>query len=244
MQLEASTTDPLDDKTIEDDQLRLIFTCCHPALMPDAQVAMTLARGLRADHRGDRRAFLSRRRPSRSASCRAKAKIRDAETPYETPDAQRAAGPARICAAAPSISSSTRAIPPRRAIASSRHDLCGEAIRLGRLLVALLPDPEAIGLLALMLLQESRRAARATPSGEVVLLEDQDRGRWNRALIVEGQGAGRARASHGRGRLLHDPGGDRRRARAAPRAWRAPTGRASLRSTTSCSPPIRRRSSS
>lgn len=175
------------DESVEDDRLRLIFTCCHPALAPDAQVALTLRElcGLTTEEIA--RAFLTRAPTVAQRIVRAKAKIRETRIPYEVPTSGEL--PERLTAvlrviylvfnegyAASSGASVTRA------------DLAAEAIRLGRLLIELLPEPEALGLLALMLLQDSRRAARTSPSGDLILLEDQDRGRWDRAQITEGLG--------------------------------------------------------
>jgi len=186
-QLEASPSDAeaWDDKSIEDDQLRLIFTCCHPALPPDAQVAMTLREvcGLTTDEIA--RAFLTRPSTVAQRIVRAKAKIRDARIPYEVPSATDL--PDRLNAVLQVVylvfnegysASSGESL--------TRHDLSSEAIRLGRLLVELLPEPEAVGLLALMLLHDARRAARTSPTGELILLDDQDRSLWNRNQIVEG----------------------------------------------------------
>ena len=186
MQYEDVEPEAFDDKTIEDDQLRLIFTCCHPALMPDAQVAMTLREVCGLTTEEIAAAFLVNAPAIAQRIVRAKARIRDQKIPYETPDRNELPGRLEYVLRAVYLvfnegysASSGEAV--------TRAELCGEAIRLGRLLVALLPDPEAIGLLALMLLQESRHAERASAAGEVVLLEDQDRSRWNRALIVEGR---------------------------------------------------------
>ncbi len=174
-----------DDAAVEDDRLRLIFTCCHPALPPDAQVALTLREVCGLTTEEIARAFLTQPPTLAQRIVRAKAKIRDARIPYEVPTREDL--PSRLDAVLQvvylvfnegySASSGT---------SLTRHDLSTEAIRLGRLLVELLPEPEAVGLLALMLLHESRRAARTTPAGELVLLEEQDRSRWNRDLIVEG----------------------------------------------------------
>ena len=175
---------PIDD-SVEDDRLRLIFTCCHPALTPDAQVALTLREvcGLTTEEIG--RAFLLNPPTVAQRIVRAKAKIRDARIPYQVPSREEL--PTRLDAVLHVVylvfnegySASSGA-------SLTRCDVSAEAIRLGRLLVELLPEPEAVGLLALMLLHESRRAARSTPDGELVLLADQDRTLWDRALIAEG----------------------------------------------------------
>jgi RNA polymerase sigma-70 factor (ECF subfamily) len=172
-------------ETIEDDRLRLIFTCCHPALAPDAQVALTLREvcGLRTEEIAH--AFLMPAPTLAQRIVRAKNKIRDAAIPYEVPQG------AQLDERLDGVLRTIYLVFNEGYSASSgeeltRADLSLEAIRLGRLLVALLPQPEAMGLLALMLLQESRRAARATPAGDVITLEEQDRSRWNRELISEG----------------------------------------------------------
>jgi RNA polymerase sigma-70 factor (ECF subfamily) len=170
---------------LEDDRLRLIFTCCHPALAPEARAALTLREVCGLTTEAIARAFLVPPSTLAQRIVRAKAKIKEARIPYEVPP--RSELPERMETvlqvlylifnegyAASSGASLTRA------------DLSGEAIRLGRLLAELLPEPEVLGLLALMLIQESRRAARATPEGDLVLLEDQDRTRWDQARIAEG----------------------------------------------------------
>ena len=170
---------------IEDDRLRLVFTCCHPALAPDAQVALTLREVCGLTTEEIARAFLTPAPTLAQRIVRAKGKIRDARIPYEVPGPKEL--PERLDAVLRVIylvfnegySASSGA-------ALTRSDLSAEAIRLARLLIELLPEPEAMGVLALMLLQESRRDARATAEGDLVLLEDQDRSRWNRALIAEG----------------------------------------------------------
>ena len=173
------------DESVEDDRLRLIFTCCHPALAADAQVALTLREvcGLRTEEIAN--AFLTPAPTLAQRIVRAKTKIRDAKIPYQVPAreelAERLDTVLRVIYlvfnegyAASSGSTVTR------------RDLSGEAIRLGRLLVDLLPEPEAMGLLALMLLHDSRRAARTSADGDVVLLDDQDRSLWDRQQIAEG----------------------------------------------------------
>ena len=185
--LELSTSDPEDwnDEAVEDDRLRLMFTCCHPALSPETQVAMTLREvcGLTTDEIA--RAFLIKPATIAQRIVRAKGKIRDARIPYEVPSATDL--PERLEAVLRVVylvfnegysASSGEAL--------TRHDLSGEAIRLGRLLIGLLPEPEALGLLAVMLLHDSRRVARTSPTGDLILLEQQDRSLWNRTQIVEG----------------------------------------------------------
>jgi RNA polymerase sigma-70 factor (ECF subfamily) len=174
-----------DDAAIADDRLRLIFTCCHPALTPDARVALTLREvcGLRTE--AIAHAFLTTPSTLAQRIVRAKSKIRDAGIPYEVPD--REALPARLEAVLQVIylvfnegyyASSGESL--------TRPDLSGEAVRLARLLVQLLPESEVVGLLALMLLHEARRATRTSPEGDLILLEDQDRTLWNRDQITEG----------------------------------------------------------
>jgi RNA polymerase sigma-70 factor (ECF subfamily) len=186
-QMETETVDEiaLDDEHLEDDRLRLIFTCCHPALAPEARVALTLREicGLTTEEIA--RAFLTAAPTLAQRIVRAKAKIRDAGIPYQVP------GPAELPERLETVLQVVYLVFNEGYSASSgdsltRADLSGEAIRLGHLLHQLLPEPEVAGLLALMLLHESRRAARTTSDGDLILLEDQDRARWNRALIAEG----------------------------------------------------------
>jgi RNA polymerase sigma-70 factor (ECF subfamily) len=192
---QAKATEFVDEQSVEDDQLRLIFTCCHPALSPEAQAALTLREVCGLTTEEIARAFLTSPSTIAQRVVRAKAKIRDARIPYVVPAA--ADLPERL----ESVLRVVYLIFNEGYSASSgeevtRADLSGEAIRLGRLLVDLLPEPEAVGLLALMLLQESRRAARTASNGDLVLLEDQDRSLWNREQIADGQSfLGRALAT-------------------------------------------------
>src|SRR3989475_4883508 len=179
------TAAPWDAESIEDDRLRLVFTCCHPALAPDARAALTLREVCGLTTEEIAHAFLSAAPTLAQRIVRAKAKIRDARIPYQVPT------PAELPQRLDSVLRVIYLVFNEGYSASSgesltRLDLSGEAIRLGRLLVELLPEPEAIGLLALMLLQESRRAARASPEGDLVLLSDQDRSLWNRDQITQG----------------------------------------------------------
>jgi RNA polymerase sigma-70 factor, ECF subfamily len=184
--------EPVEEGAVSDDRLRLIFTCCHPALAPDVRVALTLRLlgGLTTAEIA--RAFLVPEPTMAQRLVRAKAKIRAARIPYRVPD--EADLPERL----QGVLAVVYLIFNEGYTASSgdrlvRGDLCAEAIRLGRLLRQLMPDePEVMGLLALMLLVESRRAARTTPDGGLVLLADQDRGRWDHRLIAEGQAIVRA----------------------------------------------------
>ncbi len=189
---EADPVDPAseddaawDDESVEDDRLRLIFTCCHPALSPDAQVALTLREVCGLTTEEIAHAFLIAPPTLAQRIVRAKAKIRDARIPYQVPTREEL--PERLEAVLRVIylvfnegysASSGESL--------TRHDLSEEAIRVGRLLVELLPEPEALGLLALMLLHESRRPARTSPTGELILLDEQDRSLWNRDRIAEG----------------------------------------------------------
>src|ERR1700683_4769177 len=181
----SSAERPKEEDSVEDDRLRLIFTCCHPSLPSEAHVALTLREVCGLTTEEIAKAFLTTPRTLAQRIVRAKAKIREARIPYEVPTPQEL--PERLgaglqvvylvfnegyCAAA--------------GAEVTRAELTGEAIRLGRLLAELQPEPEVIGLLALMLLQESRRAARTSPAGELILLEHQDRSLWNREQIAEG----------------------------------------------------------
>jgi RNA polymerase sigma-70 factor (ECF subfamily) len=174
-----------DREEVEDDRLRLVFTCCHPALRPDAQVALTLREVCGLTTEEIARAFLVAPSTVAQRIVRAKAKIRDARIPYQVPSLTEL--PDRLDIVLHVIylvfnegySASSGA-------SLTRADLSAEAIRLGRLLVELLPEPEAMGLLALMLLHESRRDARSSPSGDLILLDEQDRSRWDRDTIAEG----------------------------------------------------------
>ncbi|HSF74096.1 MAG TPA: RNA polymerase sigma factor [Microcoleus sp.] len=185
-QLDPSHTTIEDDEDVEDDRLRLIFTCCHPALSPEAQVALTLREvcGLSTEEIAS--AFLIAPPTLAQRIVRAKAKIRSARIPYQVPS--KTDLPDRLETVLQTIylvfnegyaASSGRSL--------TRADLADEAIRLGRLVMELLPDSEVIGLLALMLLQESRRTARTSSTGDLILLEDQDRSLWNQAQISEGR---------------------------------------------------------
>jgi RNA polymerase sigma-70 factor (ECF subfamily) len=177
---------PLDDENFEDDRLRLIFTCCHPALAPEARVALTLREVCGLTTEEIARAFLAAPPTLAQRIVRAKGKIRDARIPYQVPT------PGELPERLDTVLQVIYLVFNEGYSASSgesltRADLSGEAIRLGRLLVELLPEPEGVGLLALMLLQESRRVARVSATGDLVLLADQDRSLWNRDQIAEGK---------------------------------------------------------
>jgi RNA polymerase sigma-70 factor (ECF subfamily) len=183
--IDQSTPD-LDSETIEDDRLRLIFTCCHPAIAPEAQVALTLREVCGLTTEAIASAFLTSPSTLAQRIVRAKSKIREAGIPYQVPSREDL--PDRLHTVLQVI----YLVFNEGYSASSgesllRADLSEEAIRLGRLMVELLPDPEVLGLLALMLLHESRRHARHTSTGEIILLDDQDRSLWDRQLIAEGQ---------------------------------------------------------
>ena len=184
--VEGRATETPDDAGVEDDRLRLIFTCCHPALAPHARVALTLREVCGLTTEEIARAFLATPSTLAQRIVRAKAKIRDARIPYQMPS------PADLPDRLDTVLHVIYLVFNEGYSASSgasltRPDLSGEAIRLGRLLGELLPEPEVVGLLALMLLQESRRAARTSPQGDLVLLEEQNRSLWNRDQIAEGK---------------------------------------------------------
>ncbi len=214
MMLASPTTEPTPDiipeDPVADDRLRLLFTCCHPALGEPAQVALTLRviAGLQTPEIA--RAFLVPEATMAQRIVRAKGKIRDARIPYRVPE--RAELPARLRP----VLSVVYLIFTQGHTASSgdalvRADLCDEAIRLGRLLLDLMPEePEVRGLLALMLLVDARRAARTNAAGEMVLLADQDRARWDRAMIEEGQELVRECLRINAPGPVPDPGGDQR----------------------------------
>ena len=182
---EAGDATGQDGEDIQDDRLRLIFTCCHPALSPEARVALTLREVCGLTTEAIAHAFLTSPTTLAQRIVRAKARIRDEHIPYQVPSGEEL--PERLEAVLQVIylvfnegysASSGESL--------TRPDLSGEAIRLGRLLVELLPEPEAVGLLALMLLHESRRTARVSSNGDLILLEDQDRSLWARGQIAEG----------------------------------------------------------
>ena len=182
---ESSTDGVNEEDSLEDDRLRLIFTCCHPSLPPEARVALTLREVCGLTTEEIAKAFLTTPSTLAQRIVRAKAKIRDAQIPYEVPSPQEL--PERLGAVLQVIYLVFNEGYSAAAGAEvTRAELTGEAIRLGRLLIELLPEPEVLGLLSLMLLHESRRAARTSPTGELILLEHQDRTRWNKEQITEG----------------------------------------------------------
>lgn len=181
----SSTEGSAEEESLEDDRLRLIFTCCHPSLAPEARVALTLREVCGLTTEEIAKAFLITPRTLAQRIVRAKARIRDTPIPYEVPGPQEL--PERLGAVLHVIYLVFNEGYSAAAGAEvTRAELTGEAIRLGRLLAELQPEPEVVGLLALMLLQESRRAARTSPTGELILLEKQDRSLWNREQIAEG----------------------------------------------------------
>lgn len=184
-ELESSHPDPGSDEHLEDDRLRLIFTCCHPSLPPEGRTALTLREvcGLTTEEIAC--AFLISAPALAQRIVRAKARIRDARIPYQVPPPEEL--PERLKGVLQVVYLVfNEGYYATSGASLTRADLSGEAIRLGRLLLELLPEPEVMGLLALMLLQESRRAARTSPTGELILLEHQDRSLWNRGQIAEG----------------------------------------------------------
>ncbi|TKB93846.1 MAG: RNA polymerase sigma factor [Nitrospira sp.] len=188
-QLESATAgideEQQENEHVEDDRLRLIFTCCHPALAPEAQVAMTLREVCGLTTEEIARAFLTKPSTIAQRIVRAKAKIRDAHIPYEVPSEKEL--PDRLDAVLRVVYLVfNEGYSASSGDSLTRHDLLGEAIRLGRVLIALLAEAEALGLLGLMLLQDSRRAARTSPTGDLILLEDQDRSLWNQNQVTEG----------------------------------------------------------
>src|SRR5918993_2292081 len=194
---EAGDPDIADQGGVEDDRLRLIFTCCHPALSPEAQVALTLREVCGLTTENVARAFLIPAPTLAQRIVRAKARIRDEKIPYRVPSPEelpeRLDGVLRVVYLVFNEGYSASA-----GDSLTRPDLSGEAIRLGRLLVALQPEPEVIGLLALMLLQDSRREARTTSGGDLIPLEEQDRSLWDARRISEGTALVRRALSQGR----------------------------------------------
>jgi len=188
-----------DHEGVDDDRLRLVFTCCHPVLIPDAQVALTLREVCGLTTEEIARAYLVTPSTIAQRIVRAKSKIREARIPYEVP------GRTQLADRLESVLRVIYLVFNEGYLASSggtltRHDLSAEAIRLGRLLVELLPEPDVVGLLALMLLHDARRAARTSESGELVLLDQQDRQLWNRDEIADASKlVERALSSHGFG---------------------------------------------
>ena len=197
MDHEAGEPALADRDSLEDDRLRLIFTCCHPSLAPEAQTALTLREVCGLTTEDVARAFLVPAPTLAQRIVRAKAKIRDERIPYRVPSQEelpgRLEGVLRVIYLVFNEGYSASA-----GDSLTRPDLSGEAIRLGRLLVGLLPEAEAMGLLALMLLQDSRRKARTTPGGDLIPLEEQDRSLWDARRISEGTALVRRALSQGR----------------------------------------------
>lgn len=182
----APAQSAVDDSAVDDDRLRLVFTCCHPALPPEARLALTLREVCGLTTEEIARAFLATPSAIAQRIVRAKTKIRDARIPYQVPSTSDL--PARLDGVLHVVYLLfNEGYAATGGPALTRPDLSAEAIRLARLMAALLPEPEVDGLLALLLLHDARRAARTTPDGDLVLLEDQDRTRWDRAAIAEGQ---------------------------------------------------------
>ncbi len=188
LEAQSSSTEKSDEEdTLEDDRLRLIFTCCHPSLAPEARVALTLREVCGLTTEEIAKAFLTTPRTLAQRIVRAKARIRETHIPYEVPTAEEL--PERLGAVLQVIYLVfNEGYSAAAGSEVTRAELTGEAIRLGRLLAQLQPEPEVVGLLALMLLHESRRAARTSPTGQLILLENQDRALWNREQISEGVG--------------------------------------------------------
>ena len=198
--------DPAMAETIQDDELRLIFICCHPALAPDARIALTLRQvgGLTTEEIA--RAYLTRAPTIGQRIVRAKAKIRDEAIPYEVPArSELSVRLESVLRVIYLIFNEGYAATDGPSL--TRADLCDEAIRLGRLVVELLEEPEGLGLLALMLLHEARRTARVDAAGDLVLLEDQDRSLWDRRRITEARGLNRAGFRRAKGWALCPSGG-------------------------------------
>jgi RNA polymerase sigma-70 factor (ECF subfamily) len=185
IETQSNSPEQSNDDFLQDDRLRLIFTCCHPALPPEARVALTLREVCGLTTEEIAKAFLTTPRTLAQRIVRAKAKIREERIPYEVPTPEEL--PERLGAVLQVVYLVFNEGYSAAAGAEvTRAELTGEAIRLGRLLMELQPEPEVMGLLALMLLQESRRAARTSPTGQLILLENQDRALWNREQIEEG----------------------------------------------------------
>jgi RNA polymerase sigma-70 factor, ECF subfamily len=206
-QLSAAENSNEEEDSVDDDRLRLIFTCCHPALPPESRVALTLREVCGLTTEEIAKAFLTTPRTLAQRIVRAKAKIRETPIPYEVPSPQEL--PERLGAVLQVIYLVfNEGYSAAAGTEVTRAELTGEAIRLGRLLIELQPEPEVIGLLSLMLLQESRHAARTSPTGELILLENQDRSLWNREQIAEGSGVAGQSPEVPPLRFLHTTGCD------------------------------------